>query len=155
MDEDDEDSSKVIQTYKPVKFSELKYSHREAVEDMKWMPKDITLTRKSKNAGTINHIITCATDGQVMFWDTRNLFKENRHLLEKQQPLEPTVKIQLMRIDGAGKIGLSKLLFRPEQTDTLFYAASDEGEVLYVDWSVRPAGGDQKGRGGGAKKEEV
>ena len=60
-----------------------------------------------------------------------------------------------MRIDGAGKIGLSRLLFRPEQTDTFFWAASDEGEVIYADWSVRPAGGDQKGRGGGAKKEEV
>lgn len=47
-----------------------------------------------------------------------------------------------MRIDGAGKIGLSRLLFRPEQTDTFFWAASDEGEVIYADWSVRPAGGD-------------
>lgn len=93
MDEEDGDSSKIIHKYKPVVFSELRVSHREAVEDMKWMPKDITLTRKSKNAGNTTHIITCATDGQVLFWDTRNLFKENRHLLAKQQPFEPMTRI--------------------------------------------------------------
>lgn len=34
---------------------------------------------------------------------------------------------------------MSKIIFEPNQTTTTFWAASDEGDLLEVDWAVRPA----------------
>ena len=36
-------------------------------------------------------------------------------------------------------MGLSRVLFHPKQTSTTFWAASDEGDLLMIDWSVKPA----------------
>lgn len=38
-------------------------------------------------------------------------------------------------------MGLSRILFHPKQTTTTFWAASDEGDLLFIDWSVKPIGG--------------
>jgi dynein intermediate chain 3, axonemal len=54
-----------------------------------------------------------------------------------------------------GEMGLTRLLFNKNQTDTFLYCSSDEGDLILIDWSVKPPG-DPKARGaGGAKKEEV
>jgi hypothetical protein len=34
-------------------------------------------------------------------------------------------------------------LFDPNQTTTTFYAASDEGDLLFIDWSAKPLGGGE------------
>ena len=38
-------------------------------------------------------------------------------------------------------MGLSKILFEKGQTTPTFWAASDEGDLLYIDWSIKPVGG--------------
>ena len=38
-------------------------------------------------------------------------------------------------------LGISRILFDPEQTLPVFWAASDEGDLVFVDWSVKPVGG--------------
>ena len=150
----DDDSAKKIYKYRAQVLSEIRISHRMPVEDMKWMPINIQLTRKSNNVGNVTHIVTCGEDGQVLFWDVRNTFKENRHLLTKKQPFEPIIRVQLMRPDGSGMLGVTRLLFDPKQEDTLFWATSDEGDIVLADWSVKPPGGEGKGRPG-AKKDET
>lgn len=37
-------------------------------------------------------------------------------------------------------MGLSRVLFHPKQNTTTFWAASDEGDLLMIDWSVKPVG---------------
>jgi len=37
-----------------------------------------------------------------------------------------------------------RILFHPKQTTTTFWAASDEGDLLMIDWSVKPAGGNSE-----------
>lgn len=65
------------------------------------------------------------------------------------------MKIQLFRRDGTGELGLTRILFRKDQNDTYIWCASDEGDLIMIDWSVRPPG-DPKQRGPGqAKKEDV
>lgn len=48
----------------------------------------------------------------------------------------------LIRQDGGGELGLSKILFTPNQTTPTFWATSDEGDLLMVDWSVKLAQND-------------
>lgn len=52
----------------------------------------------------------------------------------------PFLTIQLFRQDGSGEQGLFRILFQEGQTLPQFYAASDEGDLLLVDWSIKPAG---------------
>lgn len=47
-------------------------------------------------------------------------------------------QITLFRPDGSGDLGLSRILLYPRQTTTTFWAASDEGDLALVDWSVKP-----------------
>ena len=35
-------------------------------------------------------------------------------------------------------MGLSKILFHQKQTTPTFYAASDEGDLVHIDWSIKP-----------------
>jgi WD40 repeat protein len=165
-DDDDEDKQKVledgeedtntIQRFKTVFFSAIRSSHRSAVADIKWVPKAIKVDRRAPSDGvSTSHVITCGEDGQVLIWDVRTVTKEARkEAAGKEIFWEPFFKIQLFRVDGTGDMGLTRLLFRPEQEDTIFYASTDEGDIIQVDWSVKPPGGDQK-RGPGSKKEEV
>jgi hypothetical protein len=54
----------------------------------------------------------------------------------------------LFRPDGSGDLGLAKVLLSPKQTTTTFWAASDEGDLALVDWSIKPP----PGAGGNAEE---
>lgn len=49
-------------------------------------------------------------------------------------------------MDGTGELGLTRLLFRADQEDTLFYGTSDEGDIVLCDWGVKPPGGKERGK---------
>lgn len=44
-------------------------------------------------------------------------------------------------MEDSVNLGLSRVLFDPEQTTPTFWAASDEGDLVFVDWSIKPVGG--------------
>jgi hypothetical protein len=84
-----------------------------------------------------------------LLWDSRDVAKEVRRESVKEVIWEPMFKIQLYRMDGTGELGLTRLLFRADQEDNLFYGTSDEGDIVLCDWSIKPPGGKERG------KEEV
>ena len=43
----------------------------------------------------------------------------------------------MYRPEGGGVLGGSQLAFKKNQKNTTFIAASDQGELLTYDWSVR------------------
>lgn len=120
-----------------------------AIQDMKWVPVNIKVDRRNPEEGIFTHLITCSEDGQCIIWDTRTMTKEVRQTT-KNWEIEPCFKIQLFRVDGTGEMGMNRMLFHPKQEDPIFYACSDEGDLMQIDWSVKPPGGDNK-----KKKEEV
>jgi len=49
----------------------------------------------------------------------------------------PYLTINVFRQEG-GELGLSRILFEEGQTTPTFWASSDEGELCFIDWSIRP-----------------
>lgn len=49
------------------------------------------------------------------------------------------MQLQLFRLDGSPDLGLSRVLFDPNQTTTTFWAGSFEGELMMIDWSIKPS----------------
>lgn len=47
-------------------------------------------------------------------------------------------------MDGSGEVGLSRVLFKSTQDTPTFFASSDEGDLLFIDWSVKPLGDENK-----------
>jgi hypothetical protein len=92
--------------------------------------------RRNPSEGKITHFVSVSEDGFVNIWDTRQVEKE---ILKNQEFLwKPFLNIQLFRQDGSGELGLSRLLFHKDQTTPTFWATSDEGDLLLIDWSVKP-----------------
>lgn len=48
------------------------------------------------------------------------------------------MKLDLFKQDGSGELGLSRILLQKDQATPTFWAASDEGDLVLVDWSVKP-----------------
>lgn len=49
----------------------------------------------------------------------------------------------LFKQDGSGELGLSRALIDNTTTSPTFWATSDDGDLVLIDWSVKPvAGGD-------------
>lgn len=86
--------------------------------------------------------MSISEDGVVNIWDTRPIDKEMR--INQDYIWRPYLSISLIRSDGSGELGLSRLLFHPRQSETKFWAASDEGDLIQVDWGAKPAGGAQQ-----------
>ena len=102
--------------------------------------------RKNQIDGKSMHLVSVAEDGHVLIWDTRMVDKESRRSVAHEIVWRPILNIQLYRTDGTGELGLNRILFDPEQTTTTFWAASDEGDVILVDWSAKPAGGGEEAK---------
>jgi len=121
---------------------------------MKWLPKKVRISKRDKEANdeAFTHLVTASEDGQVIFWDTRQMTREKR-LTVKNWNIEPCFKIQLLRFDGTGDMGITRLLFDYESDSSFVHCTTDEGDICLVDWAVRPPGGE--GKRGGVKKEEA
>lgn len=104
--------------------------------------------------GKSEHFISICEDGKICIWDARQVAVQEikeRERSGKKNVWRPFIPfIQLTRSDGSGEFGLSRILFEPKQTTTTFYAGSDEGDLILVDWTVvkvaKPgaAAGDEK-----------
>jgi WD40 repeat protein len=116
-------------------------SHRNFVADIQWIPATVKTDRKNPGPeGKITHFLSCSEDGIVCLWDSRLVEKEVIRTLT-DLVWKPFLQINLFRPDGSGELGLSRILLMPKQTTTTFWAASDEGDLVLVDWSIKPPAG--------------
>lgn len=126
-------------------MSNIDKSHKNYVSDIKFVPGPVKVDRKNPNDGKSYHFVSCSEDGQVNIWDTRTIdyktMKENM-AKGKRFSWDPIISITLFRQEG-GELGLSRILFEADQTTPTFWGASDEGELVNVDWSIRPAPGNE------------
>lgn len=98
------------------------------------------MDRKAPNDGKSFHFISCSEDGLINIWDTRNIELSELKLNAKKgkgSGWAPFMSIPLLRQEG-GELGLSRILFENDQTSCTFWAASDEGDLCLIDWSIRP-----------------
>lgn len=124
-------------------MSNIDKSHKSYVADIKFVPGGVKVDRKNDNFGKSHHFISCSEDGQVNIWDTRTVdYKKYKEAVanNKRFSWDPIVSITLFRAEG-GELGLSRILLDATQTTPTFWGASDEGELCFVDWSIRPVPG--------------
>lgn len=129
-------------------MSNIDKSHKSYVADIKFVPGAVKVDRKAPNEGKSYHFVSCSEDGVVNIWDTRNIDIQELKALAakgKMQGWVPYLTINVFRQEG-GELGLSRILFDKDQTTPTFWAASDEGELTLIDWSIRPivSGEDQR-----------
>jgi dynein intermediate chain 3, axonemal len=140
---------------KHIAMSHIEKSHKAYVADLAFVPGTVKVDKKNDNKFLSEHFVTVSEDGFVSIWDTRHVRLEEIKAMEatgKIKPWAPYLNIQLFRPDGDPNLGLSRILFQPNQTTTTFWAGSFEGEFLMVDWAVRPAAkADAEGGEGGEK----
>lgn len=146
-EKDEQEDSNTVQKFKQALFSSIWNSHKSSVNDLKWIPKGVKVEKKQVMDGNFYFMATCSEDGIICIWDTWAVVKEIRakNTSEGKETMwDPLIKIQLYRQDGSGEMGLTRLLFKADQTNALIYCASDEGDLMQIDWSVRPPGGEKK-----------
>jgi WD40 repeat protein len=118
-------------------MSLIEKSHKGYVSDLAFVPGTVKVDRKNDNFGKSEHFVTVSEDGWLCIWDTRNVSKEVL-ATNKGKPWIPFLNLQLFRLDGSPDLGISKILFEEKQTTTTLWAGSFEGELLMIDWAVRP-----------------
>ena len=112
-------------------------SHKNFVGDLAFVPPTINVDKRNPNNGKYSHMITISEDGIVNIWDVRPIDKE----LIKNTPdfiWRPFMRLELFKQDGSGELGLSRILLQKDQTTPTFWAASDEGDLVLIDWSIKP-----------------
>jgi WD40 repeat protein len=107
------------------------------VNDIQFVPPNFNVDRRNPSDGKTTHFLSCSEDGSVNIWDTRSATQQ---VLQKtpEATWNPYLQINLFRSDGSGEMGLTRLLFDPKQQMPTFLAASDEGDLVLVDWSIKP-----------------
>lgn len=142
-------------------MSQIEKSHKAYVADIAFVPGGVKVDKKNDNKGLSEHFITVSEDGYLCIWDSRNVRKEKLKELEaagKSTAWVPFLQLQLFRPDGSPELGLSRVLFDPAQLTTTFWAGSFEGELMMIDWSVKPQARSDaapSGEGAEAKAENV
>ena len=123
---------------KQLALSSIVQSHRSFVSDIQFIPATVKTDRKNPPPeGKITHFLSTSEDGIVCIWDSRVVEKEVIRNIS-DFIWKPFLQITLFRPDGSGDLGLSKVLLYPKQTTTTFWAASDEGDLMSIDWSIKP-----------------
>lgn len=117
--------------------SQIHNSHKMHVNDIQFVPPNFNVDRRNPSDGKTTHFLSCSEDGSVNIWDTRSATQQ---VLQKtpEATWNPYLQINLFRSDGSGEMGLTRLLFDPKQQMPTFLAASDEGDLVLVDWSIKP-----------------
>lgn len=133
-------SSQSIVSMKYVIISNIMFSHKSHVNDIKFVPRGIKVDKKKPSEGEITHFISCAEDGFILIWDTRPVLRENRKGTSEDVYWKPQITIPLYKADGTGEQGLSCILFDRTSLLPQFWAGSDEGDLIFIDWSKRPTG---------------
>jgi len=98
----------------PVLYSQLKFSHKDPVYDVRWL--------QSKNATSF---LSCSTDGQVIIWDTRYLAEPPKECYNLQ--LSPE------KAEGSAYLGLlggESIDYDPMYSATKFMIGSEQGVIV-------------------------
>lgn len=119
-------------------------SHKNFVGDIAFVPQNINVDKRNPSEGKFTHFLSVSEDGIVNIWDTRPVDKD---ALQKQPDYmwKPFLRLDLFKQDGSGELGLSRCLIDRSAATPTFWAASDEGDLVLVDWSVKPVGGGDDG----------
>lgn len=140
--EEDEGHDKSTQSVIQMKMaciSMIAYSHKTPVNDIKFVPRGIKVDKKRPSDGETTHFVSCAEDGYgVLIWDSRTVSKENRRQSVEEIHWKPFLNIPMFRPDGSGEQGLARILFQRNTVEQNFWVGSDEGDLIFVDWSKRP-----------------
>lgn len=125
----------------PLCITPITESHRAPVVSVSWLPKRVRIERKNmcvlhSEPMPFSQFMSLSEDGQLMFWESafppdKNPYKFNDFLWL------PLLKFQLHKPDTHGELGGSHLLLHADQEDAQFWAASDTGEIMQIDWSIR------------------
>jgi WD40 repeat protein len=114
------------------------------VSDIQFVPKNVRVDKRTGVDGKQHFFMSCCEDGFIHIWDTRAVTVEELSKHVKKFEWTPFLTVNLYRQDGSGEVGLSKVLFSANQENPVFYGASDEGDLLLIDWSIKPVGDDTK-----------
>jgi WD40 repeat protein len=125
----------------PLVSSGIYDSHKGPVMSLSWLPRRVRIERK--NLCTVlpepqqqSQIATLSEDGLVLFWETT--FPADKNPYKNPDFLwQPLIKVQLIRPESRHDLGGSRLYISPEQSDSSFWASSDSGDLLKVDWFPR------------------
>ena len=149
-------------------LSQLDATHKRGVADLKWLPRDCQVDYRGNRLAeewrgdTSNQFVTISGDGYMLFWDVRyekiakgelpRVGRRAKRVEDKKSekakiPWGPLWKIQLKRPEGVGELSLCRLCrgfeamkIGDDDKSTMFYCASEEGEIVSADWGARPAG---------------
>lgn len=114
---------------KHLALSSIVQSHKNYVSDLAFIPEGVKVDKRNPSDGRVVHFLSISEDGLVNIWDTRPVEKEAVRI-NPDYIWRPFMQITLIRPDGSGDLGLSRVLFHPKQTETKFWAASDEGDLI-------------------------
>lgn len=113
---------------------------------MAFIPPTVLVDKRNPSEGKHTHLISVSEDGIVNIWDTRNVEKDYlaRAMAEAKDgknadtQWKPFLRLELFKQDGSGELGLSRILLQAGQTAPTFWALSDEGDLVLIDWSIKP-----------------
>ena len=96
------------------------------------------MDKRTPSEGKHTHLISVSEDGIVNIWDTRAVEKEQVINSPVEIQWRPFLRLDLFKQDGSGELGLSRILLQAGQTKPEFWAVSDEGDLVLIDWSIKP-----------------
>ena len=144
-EEDEKGGQQAAIRMKHVIMSTIEKSHKSFIADIQFIPGGVRVDKRHPNEGKSWHFISCSEDGLVSIWDTRTVDKEEIKAVEAKGrhgvQWTPLIQVQLLRQEDSVNLGLSRILFDANQTNPTFWGASDEGDLVFVDWSIKPVGG--------------
>mmetsp|Transcript_23916 Transcript_23916/g.23672 ORF Transcript_23916/g.23672 Transcript_23916/m.23672 type:complete len:382 (+) Transcript_23916:371-1516(+) len=116
-------------------------SHKGPVRSLCWLPTQVKIERKNHflllpDPQDVTQIASLSEDGLILFWET-NFPLDKNPLKNADYQWQPLLKVQLTRPDNRNDIGGSGIWISPSQKDTQFWATSDSGDLLRVDWLAR------------------
>jgi WD40 repeat protein len=129
--------SKVVPVVPCLLVSSIELSHRRPVTDLQWIEDGRIVGNHGKTGVNSDRastmFATCASDGQVLFWDTTRPRKDPKKF---DLAWAPSHRVPLNRPDGtAAEMGAVKLSIGKPSSGTKFYVATEEGDLIYADWN--------------------
>jgi len=148
MPDEEEDKTQQVQVkVKELKMSYIDKSHSNFVADIQFIPPGVKVDKKNQIMGKSQYFVSCSEDCTVAIWDSKHVEWATIQKEEEKKKAYfwvPLMSFPVFRQDGSGDLGLSRILFEPGQTTPTFYAGSDEGDLILIDWSIRPTGDSDK-----------
>ncbi|KAJ3109442.1 WD repeat-containing protein 63 [Phlyctochytrium planicorne] len=162
----DRNSDAAIPSVKIVSCSSIEFSHRMPVTDIQWLPRNLEMSHSGEiienGDNGSRQLVTCSSDGQACFWDTRS----KKDLKSLDLIWKPFLRVPLSAMDNTFDYGLAKISIKPplieklmsdlnlnEKADknaqkfsTKFFSATEEGDLIYSDWMQEKANEEKASR---------